>query len=48
LTSDGRRALSATKVYRASDGMLLGSLPAGAGVQAISGGVLQTVDLTKL
>jgi hypothetical protein len=56
LTPDGRLAISATTVYRASDGMMLGSLPATASVQAVSpdgqklyavsGGALQTVDLT--
>jgi DNA-binding beta-propeller fold protein YncE len=57
ITPDKRLALSATMVYRASDGQMLGALPTTAALQApssdgkrlyvVSGGALQTVDLTK-
>jgi DNA-binding beta-propeller fold protein YncE len=56
VTPDKRLAISATNVYRASDGTLLGPLPMTASAQAVSpdssklyvvgGGNLQTVDLT--
>lgn len=56
MTPDARLAISATTVYRASDGTVLGSLPATLSVQAVSpdgqklyavgSGALQTVDLT--
>ncbi|MCU1280950.1 MAG: hypothetical protein JWM53_4496 [bacterium] len=56
VTPDKRLAVSATTVYRASDGAMLGALPATASVQAaspdskslyfVSGDTLQTVDLT--
>jgi hypothetical protein len=56
VTRDNRLAISATAVYRASDGTKLGALPVTAAAQAlspdgkslyvVSGGALQTVDLT--
>jgi DNA-binding beta-propeller fold protein YncE len=57
ITSDRRLAISATTVYRASDGASLGPLPSTTNVQAaspngewlyvVSGGALETVDLSK-
>jgi DNA-binding beta-propeller fold protein YncE len=57
VTHDGRLAISATKVYRASDGMLLGTLPVAGTSQAatpdgkslyvVAGGALHTIDLTQ-
>jgi hypothetical protein len=55
VTPDGRLALSTTKVYRVSDGALLGALPTAGSVQAVSPdgltlyvatpGAIATVDL---